>query len=103
MSDISKRDAVWDAVLRALSLSPLGITKSDVDHVLEAEVTPRTIKRGMEGMRELGWLQKTDSSSHTWYPGPKAMEYLAVYNDDADGQRAADLEALLETLENEEE
>lgn len=103
MSDISKRDAVWDAVIRALSLSPTGITQSDVDHVLKADVTSRTIKRGMDGMRELGWLQKTASASHTWYPGPKAMEYLTVYNDSSDGQRAADLGALLDDLENEED
>lgn len=78
-SDVGRRDQVWDAVLRTLAESPASIKYGDVETFLDAEVSERTIHRVMAAMHELGWLQKDRPRGHYWYPGPKARQYLNLY------------------------
>lgn len=78
-SDVGRRDQVWDAVMRCLAESPASIKYGDVETFLDAEVSERTIHRVMGAMKELGWLEKERPRGHYWYPGPKANNYLNLY------------------------
>lgn len=79
MAGPARRDLVWDAALRALVSNPASIRLRDVQiYIDEAEVSDRTVRRTMNGMQVLGWLEKDTEGGHYWYPGPKAREFLRV-------------------------
>lgn len=79
MAGPARRDLVWDAALRALVSNPASIRLRDVQfHIDEAEVSDRTVRRSMNAMQALGWLEKDTEGGHYWYPGPKAREFLRV-------------------------
>lgn len=69
----SGRDAVWDAALRLARDRP-EIRLRDVQHELEADVSERTIRRTLNAMEELGWLDREAEGSHYWRAGPKLRE-----------------------------
>lgn len=79
MAGPARRDLVWDAALRALVSNPASIRLRDVQiYIDEAEVSDRTIRRTMNAMQALGWLEKDTEGGHYWFPGPKAREFLRV-------------------------
>jgi hypothetical protein len=43
-----------------------------------AEVSDRTVRRTMNAMQTLGWLEKDTEGGHYWFPGPKARKFLRV-------------------------
>lgn len=95
--DIARRDRVWDATIRALAMSPASIRTSDVSRLIETEISDRTIRRVMNSMRAMGWLQRDTDGSHDWFPGPRAREHLAVYHLGQDRPPGAeDLDRVLE-------
>lgn len=79
MAGPARRDLVWDAALRALVSNPASIRLRDVQlYIDEAEVSDRTVRRTMNAMQVLGWLEKDTEGGHYWFPGPKAREFLRV-------------------------
>lgn len=79
MAGPARRDLVWDAALRALVSNPASIRLRDVQLYIDgAEVSDRTVRRTMNAMQVLGWLEKDTEGGHYWYPGPKAREFLRV-------------------------
>lgn len=44
----------------------------------DVDVSDRTVRRTMNSMQELGWLEKDKEGGHYWYPGPRAREFLQV-------------------------
>lgn len=78
MSGPARRDLVWDAVLRALVMSPASIRLHDVQELVSESVSDRTVRRSMNAMLALGWLEKDTEGSHYWLPGPKARQFLRV-------------------------
>jgi hypothetical protein len=79
MAGPARRDLVWDAALRALVSNPAEIRQRDVQHYIDGEeVSDRTVRRTMNAMRSLGWIEKEKEDGHYWQPGPKAREFLRV-------------------------
>lgn len=79
MAGPARRDAVWDAALRALVSNPASIRLRDVQiYIDEKEVSDRTVRRTMNAMQALGWLEKDKEGGHYWFPGPKARQFLRV-------------------------
>jgi hypothetical protein len=79
MAGPARRDLVWDAALRALVSNPAEIRQRDVQHFIdEEEVSDRTVRRTMNAMHALGWVEKEKEGGHYWQPGPKAREFLRV-------------------------
>jgi hypothetical protein len=86
MAGPARRDLVWDAALRALVSNPASIRLRDVQlYIDEAEVSDRTVRRTMNAMQALGWLEKDTEGGHYWFPGPKAREFLLVPGDGRPG------------------
>lgn len=82
MSGPARRDLVWDAALRALVSSPAAIRLHDVRELVEEDVSDRTVRRAMNAMLVLGWLEKEKDTGHYWQPGPKARQFLRVPTSD---------------------
>lgn len=78
MSGPARRDLVWDAALRALVANPASIRLRDVQDLVVEDVSDRTVRRAMNSMQALGWLEKETEGSHYWLPGPKARQFLRV-------------------------
>lgn len=79
MAGPARRDLVWDATLRALVSNPASIRLRDVQmQIDDDDVSDRTIRRAMNAMQSLGWLEKDKDGGHYWYPGPKARKFLRV-------------------------
>jgi len=90
MAGPARRDLVWDAALRALVSNPASIRLHDVQvYIDEAEVSDRTVRRTMNAMQALGWLEKDKQSGHFWYPGPKARQFLRVPSAEQNDDHAA--------------
>jgi len=88
MAGPARRDLVWDAALRCLVSSPASIRLHDVQTLVEEEdVSDRTVRRTMNAMQALGWLEKEKEGGHYWYPGPKAREFLRVPSGETSAQR----------------
>jgi hypothetical protein len=88
MAGPARRDLVWDAALRVLVSNPASIRLRDVQlYIDEAEVSDRTVRRTMNAMQALGWLEKDTEGGHYWFPGPKAREFLRVPGSGRPGDR----------------
>jgi hypothetical protein len=93
MAGPARRDLVWDAALRALVSNPASIRLRDVQlYIDEAEVSDRTVRRTMNAMQALGWLEKDTEGGHYWFPGPKAREFLRVPGGGRPGDHRADVD-----------
>lgn len=78
MAGPARRDLAWDAVLRALVSHPAEIRLRDVQRRIDADVSDRTVRRTLNAMQMLGWIEKEKEGGHYWQPGPKAREFLRV-------------------------
>lgn len=100
MAGPARRDLVWDAALRALVSNPASIRLRDVQiYIDEAEVSDRTVRRTMNAMQALGWLEKDTEGGHYWFPGPKAREFLRVPGRRPPGEQRTAADDLQETGE----
>lgn len=104
MAGPARRDLVWDAALRALVSNPASIRLRDVQiYIDEAEVSDRTVRRTMNAMQALGWLEKDTEGGHYWFPGPKAREFLRVPGRRPPGEQRTKADELQETGEIEQD
>ena len=104
MAGPARRDLVWDAALRALVSNPASIRLRDVQLYIDgAEVSDRTVRRTMNAMQVLGWLEKDTEGGHYWFPGPKAREFLRVPDSGRPGDRRTTVDELQDDRDRDQE